>query len=310
MVAGDSGDGDPGDGDRADEPIDASGPPPGAASGSTLFVVATPIGNLADISRRAAETLARVPRVLAEDTRRTRALLTHLGIAGKPIDRLDAHTPPAAIAEVAARIAAGEDAALVTDAGTPVISDPGASLVRAAAAAGVRVVPVPGASAVMAAMSVAGFGDGGFRFLGFLPRSGRARTDALTRVAETPECVVLFEAPQRVAETLAELARPAPTREVMVARELTKRYEELVRGTLGELAEAAAAREWLGELTLVLGPRPESAAPAWSEADLDARIDSELAAGRRPRDVADRLALESGVAKRDIYQRVLGRRRQ
>jgi 16S rRNA (cytidine1402-2'-O)-methyltransferase len=283
--------------------------PPDAARG-TLFVVATPIGNLGDISRRAAETLSQVARVLAEDTRRTRALLTHLGIAGKPVDRLDAHTPPEAIAAVARRIADGEDTALVTDAGTPVISDPGASLVRAAAAMEVRVVPVPGASAVMAAMSVAGFTEGGFRFLGFLPRSGRARTEMLARVAETPECVVLFEAPQRVAETLEELSRAAPAREVVIARELTKHYEELVRGTLAGLAEAARAREWLGELTLVLGPRPEAAAPAWSEEAIDARIDAELSAGRRPRDVADTLALESGASRRDIYQRVLARRRR
>jgi len=283
--------------------------PPDAARG-TLFVVATPIGNLGDISRRAAETLSQVARVLAEDTRRTRALLTHLGIAGKPVDRFDAHTPPEAIADVARRIAAGEDAALVTDAGTPVISDPGASLVRAAADMDVRVVPVPGASAVMAAMSVAGFAEGGFRFLGFLPRSGRARTEMLARVAETPECVVLFEAPQRVAETLAELARAAPARQVVIARELTKHYEELVRGTLAGLAETAPAREWLGELTLVLGPRPEAAAPAWSEEAIDARIDAELTAGRRPRDVADTLALESGASRREIYQRVLARRRQ
>src|SRR5688572_24917809 len=153
---------------------------PRPTTAGTLFVVATPIGNLGDITRRAAETLGAVARVLAEDTRRTRALLTHLGISGKPVDRLDAHTPPEAIAEVVRRIAAGEDAALVTDAGTPVISDPGATLVRAAAATQVPVVPVPGASAVMAAMSVAGFAEGGFRFLGFLPRSGRARTEALS----------------------------------------------------------------------------------------------------------------------------------
>jgi 16S rRNA (cytidine1402-2'-O)-methyltransferase len=122
--------------------------------------------------------------------------------------------------------------------------------------------------------------------------------------------VVLFEAPQRVAETLEELARAAPAREVMIARELTKHYEELVRGTLAGLAGTAAAREWLGELTLVLGPRPEEAAPAWSEEAIDARIDAELGAGRRPRDVADRLALDAGASRREIYQRVLARRRK
>ena len=141
----------------------------------TLFVVATPIGNLGDLTLRAIETLREADRVVAEDTRRARGLLSHLGIAGKPVDRVDEHAPEVAIARVVERLVAGERVALVTDAGTPIVCDPGTALVRAAAAAGVTVVPIPGASAVMAAVSVAGLVEDAFTFRGFLPRTGRER---------------------------------------------------------------------------------------------------------------------------------------
>jgi len=225
-----------------------------------LFVVATPIGNLRDITLRAVDVLREADRILAEDTRRTRALLSHLGIAGKPMDRLDAHAEGDAVQGVLARLAAGERVALVTDAGTPVVSDPGALLIRAAAERGLRVTPVPGASAVMAAVTLSGLVSSGFRFLGFLPRGGPERRTAVERVVETPEAVVLFESPQRLGETLAELAQAMPEREATVARELTKLLEEAVRGTLASLA-AQAEREWLGEITLVLGPYAGRAAP-------------------------------------------------
>jgi 16S rRNA (cytidine1402-2'-O)-methyltransferase len=273
-----------------------------------LYVVATPIGNLGDLSPRAADTLRSAHRVAAEDTRRTRGLLSHLGITGKPVDRLDAHASEGDVARAVERLVAGEDVALVTDAGTPVVSDPGTELVRAAARAGVRVVPIPGASAVMAAISASGLVTGGFRFMGFLPRSGPERRAALEAVRATPEAVVLFEAPQRSADTLADLARVAPGREATVGRELTKVHEEFLRGTLAELAEVAAAREILGEVTIVIGPGGAEQAATLDDEEIDLRIDASLAAGRRPRDIADELALEAGKPRRELYARVLARR--
>jgi 16S rRNA (cytidine1402-2'-O)-methyltransferase len=272
-----------------------------------LFVVATPIGNLRDITLRAIDTLREADRVLAEDTRRTRALLSHLGIAGKPIDRLDAHAEDADIPRVLARLSAGERIALVTDAGTPVVSDPGARLIRAAAAQGARVVPIPGPSAVMAAVSLSGLLTAGFRFVGFLPRSGPERREAVARIAETPEAVVLFESPQRCAATLMDLAQVMPGREAVVARELTKVHEEAVRGTLASLA-ALEEREWKGEVTLVLGSQAEVAPPRLSAEEIDARIDAELSAGRRAKDISEALSLETGLPRREIYARVIARR--
>jgi 16S rRNA (cytidine1402-2'-O)-methyltransferase len=274
----------------------------------TLFVVATPIGNLGDLTLRAIETLKACERVAAEDTRRTRALLSHLGIGGKPVDALHAHSQERDVARLAERLEAGESIALVTDAGTPGVSDPGDALVRAAIALGARVVPIPGASAVLAALSASGLGSGGgFRFLGFLPRDGRARAGAVATLCATPEPVVLFEAPNRVQDTLTELARLQPERGACVARELTKVHEELARGTLAELA--AEGREWLGEAVLVLGPWDvEAAGAAVDDAAIDARIDEELARGGHAKGVAERVAAWSGRPKRAIYERVVARK--
>ena len=273
-----------------------------------LYVVATPIGHLGDLSARAVETLTRVARVAAEDTRRTRGLLTHLGLS-KPIERLDAHASTNDIARVVAYLVAGEDIAVVTDAGTPVVSDPGTELVRAATEVGVRVVPIPGPSAVLAALAASGLSGGAFRFLGFLPRKGPDRRDALETVRSTPEVVVLFESPERTADTLTDLARIMPQRRCVVARELTKMHEEFVRGTIDELAKSLSERELLGEVTLVIGPREDVGTPEMSDEDLDKLIDAELGRGRRPRDVADEVALVSGRKKRDVYTRVIERKR-
>lgn len=272
----------------------------------TLFIVATPIGNLGDITLRAIETLRACDRVVAEDTRRARALLSHLGIAGKPIDRVDANASDATIAKMVERIAAGESIALITDAGTPVVSDPGTALVEAVAAAGHRVVPIPGASALLAALSVSGLISSGFRFFGFLPRSGSARRDAIEIVRDTPEPAVLFESPERAGETIAELAQAMPDRRAAIARELTKVHEEIVRGTLEAIA--SQPREWLGEITIVLGVAPATRARSIEAGEIDTRIDAELAKGRRAKDVAESLALEMGLSKRDLYTRVVTRR--
>jgi 16S rRNA (cytidine1402-2'-O)-methyltransferase len=274
-----------------------------------LYVVATPIGHLGDLTERAISVLKAAHRIAAEDTRRTRGLLSHLGIAGKPVDRLDAHASEADVARLVERMSEGEDVALVTDAGTPVVSDPGTELVRAAAEANIRVVPIPGASAVMAALAASGLCAGPFRFLGFLPRKGPERRAMLEVLRGTPETVVLFESPERTAETLSDLARIVPERRAALARELTKMHEEILRGSLTELAAIAAAREVLGEVTLVIGPGEPDRAPEMSEDELDRRIDEGLARGRRPKDIADELALESGLSRRDLYARVVSRKR-
>ncbi len=278
------------------------------AGAGVLYVVATPIGNLGDLSARAVETLTQATRVAAEDTRRTRGLLTHLGLS-KPIERLDAHASAHDIARVVEHLQAGETIALVTDAGTPVVSDPGTELVRAAVEAGVHVVPIPGPSAVLTALVASGLSGGSFRFLGFLPRKGSERRDELEKIRSTPEVVVLFESPERTLETLADLARIMPQRRCVVARELTKMHEEFVRGTLEELVRTLENRELLGEVTLVLGPAEKVGTPTMSDEDLDRLIDAELGRGRRPRDVADEVALVSGRSRRDVYTRVIERKR-
>lgn len=273
----------------------------------TLFVVATPIGNLGDLTLRAIDTLRACDRIAAEDTRRTRALLSHLGITGKRVDALHAHSSDRDVARATDQLSSGESIALVTDAGTPSVSDPGDALVLAAIAAGITVVPVPGASAVLAALVASGLaGDGRFRFMGFLPRDGSARRESVALACATPETVILFEAPSRTSTTLADLAAATPSRSACVARELTKLHEELVRGDLAALA--ADAREWRGEVAIVLGPySPESRATV-GDAEIDARIDEELRAGTHAKALAERLAAWCGRPKREIYARVLGRK--
>jgi 16S rRNA (cytidine1402-2'-O)-methyltransferase len=273
-----------------------------------LYVVATPIGNLGDMTLRAVEIMRRCGRIVAEDTRRSRQLLSHFGIPGKTVDRLDAHANERDLARVVGHLAQGEDVALLTDAGTPCVSDPGHGLVGAAIAAGVRVVPIPGASAVLAALVASGLaGEGRFRFLGFLPRSGSARRDALAVVADTPETVVLFEAPSRVQTTLRDLADATPLRRACVAREITKLHEQFVSGTCADLA--SDPREWLGEIALVLGAHvPDDRRTEVDDSALDHRIDEALARGDHVRTVAERVAAWSGRNKRDMYARVLDRR--
>lgn len=274
----------------------------------SLFIVATPIGNLGDLTTRAAETLRSCDRVVAEDTRRTRQLMTYLGISGTPIDRLDGHASARAVERTIGRLAGGERIALVTDAGTPGVSDPGGVLIEAAIAAGARVIPIPGASAVLAALVASGLvGDGRFRFVGFLPRDGSRRRDAIALVCATPEVVVMFEAPNRTRGTLRDLADPTPGRSACVARELTKVHEETVRGTCAELA--ADEREWAGEVVIVLGSHePEQREALVDDASLDARIDEGLARGEHARAIAERLAAWSGRAKRHVYERVVTRK--
>ncbi|HEY3595527.1 MAG TPA: 16S rRNA (cytidine(1402)-2'-O)-methyltransferase [Polyangiaceae bacterium] len=272
----------------------------------TLYVVATPIGNLSDMTLRAVETLRAVDHVVAEDTRRARGLLGHLGIASKSLVCVEAHASSREIERVVDWLTAGQSVALLTDAGMPSVSDPGADLVNAAVRAGVRVVPIPGPSAVTAAVGASGMVRGGFRFFGFLPRAGAARAEALSTVVATPEPVVLFESPQRMAETLNELALLCPLRALCVGREMTKMHEEFVRGTVEEVAREFLHREWIGEVTMVLAAdEGASAAGPVAEEDIDARVREAVDRGEAAKTAAIRIAAWSGRRRKEIYEKVV-----
>ncbi len=279
-----------------------------AGTRGTLYVVATPIGNLGDITLRAIETLRAVDLVAAEDTRRTRGLLTHLEIS-KPLVPAHAHSSERELCVVTEALEEGKAVALVTDAGTPAVSDPGGVLVARAIAMGAVVIPIPGASAVLSALVGSGLcTDAGFRFFGFISRDGLSRAEVLGHIAATREPCVLYESPNRVQSTLTELARAQPARQVAVARELTKIHEEFVRGTLSEIA--AEDREWKGEVVLVLGEMEAAAESVVDEGLLNARIDAELAQGTHAKSAAERIAAWSGLPKRAIYERIIRRKQE
>jgi 16S rRNA (cytidine1402-2'-O)-methyltransferase len=269
-------------------------PPHGA-----LFVVSTPIGNLGDMTLRAIETLRTVSAVLAEDTRHSRHLLDHFGIQ-TPLEAYHEHNEARATPRLLERLLNGERLALVTDAGTPLVSDPGARLVRAALEAGVPVTPIPGPSALLAALVASGLSADRFTFFGFLPRKGRERAAALAEVAALRHTAVLYEAPPRVADTLADLAAVAGVRrETVLARELTKQYEEIRRGTAGELARYYAGAPPRGEVViLVAGAQP--AEP--DENALRERARSLRGGGASARDVVRALVDEHGAPRNLAYR--------
>lgn len=273
---------------------------------STLYVVATPIGNLGDLSHRAAEVLRAVPVVAAEDTRRTRGLLAHLG-AGPTVLSFHAHSNERRLEGILEILGDGRDVALVTDAGTPAVSDPGTDLVAAARAAGYTVVPIPGASAVATALSAAGLPGDRYLFLGFLPRRGRDRARLLERVAAEEWSVVLFEAPGRVAALLEDLVKVAgPARRAVVARELTKLHEELRSGTVSDLADYYSNVPPRGEVTVVVeGTGTPPAAPDRSEEAME-RATEFLADGMSRREVARLVAESHGLSRNDAYRMVMG----
>lgn len=268
-------------------------------SAGELYVVSTPIGNLGDITYRAVQTLREVNGILAEDTRHTRRLLDHYGIA-TPMEPYHEHIEAKASPRIVDRLRGGERLALVSDAGTPLVSDPGGRLVRAVLEAGIRVVPIPGASAVLAALVASGLGDGPFTFFGFPERKGAERRQLLSAVVECPHVCVLYEAPGRIAATLGELAASgAADRRVVVARELTKQFEELRRGTVGELATYYDASPPRGEVVIVL----EGATPvAPSEDAMRTRATVLRAEGRTARDVARALSAEFGAPRNVAYR--------
>lgn len=273
-----------------------------------LSLVGTPIGNLEDISRRAVRVLGEADVIFCEDTRRTRKLLSALGLAAPRLVRLDAHNEAAMAATVIAAVEAGSHAALVTDAGMPAVSDPGARLVAAVAAAGYHPEVVPGPSAVSAALALSGLSGGGYRFVGFLPRKGRDRAAALAEVAGSGCTVVVYEAPVRVARTVADLmAACGPERPFVAARELTKLHEEVWRGTLGGATEwLAGSGEQRGEWVLLIGAPSAEGEP---DDDVEERIRSalaiRLAAGADRRSAVAEVAAGLGVPRRLVYQAAL-----
>lgn len=277
-----------------------------SASG-TLFVVATPLGHLGDLSARATEILRGVQVVAAEDTRRTRQLLTHLGAAPQLLS-FHAHSDPSRLDALLAILAEGRDVALVSDAGTPAVSDPGALLVRAVRDAGIRVVPIPGPSAVVTALSASGFPADRFLFLGFLPRKGAERERLLRSAAESEWTVVLYEAPNRLADLLSDLAKIAgPVRQAVVGRELTKVHEELRVGGLGEQATYWAGVEVRGECTVVVEGRGQVEPAAEERAEAGRALAAALLAdGHSRKDVtrmiAERLEIPRNLAYRLVME--------
>ena len=280
-------------------------------SGGRLYVVATPIGNLADITLRAIETLSGVSLIAAEDTRLTRRLLDRHGIATRTMS-YHARSGPGRLAELLAHLRAGEDLALVSDAGTPSVSDPGEDLVAAWAGEGGVVVPIPGASAVLAVLAATAVAGPRWSFEGFLPRSGRERKERIARIAADDRGTVIYEAPSRVPATLADLASACGAeRPAVIGRELTKLHEEIVRGTLGELADRARNGELTlrGEFAIVVGAwrdRPDSESGAVAAEDREAaalaEVERRVAGGASRGDAARTVAAETGIPRRKLYR--------
>jgi 16S rRNA (cytidine1402-2'-O)-methyltransferase len=270
-----------------------------------LVLVATPIGNLSDLSPRSIEELANADAICCEDTRRTSILLQHAGIGGKRLIVTNEHTEVDRVGDVLALLADGASVAVVTDAGTPGISDPGERLVRAALAAGHDVASVPGPAAAVAALVVSGLPTARFVFEGFLPRKGSARRERLDALVDERRTLVLYEAPHRLARTLAELRDAlGGDRTICVARELTKRYEELWRGTLAQAAARANESEPRGEHVLVIGgaPAPEAA----TTDDVVAALRQRLAAGVDRKTAVAEVAAALRAPKREVYAASLG----
>lgn len=265
-----------------------------------LYLVATPIGNLGDLSARAAETLRNADRILAEDTRVTGKLLAHIG-ARTPMSRYDDHSSDRDRNAIVARLG-GEAIAMVSDAGTPLISDPGYKLVRAAREAGHTVTTIPGPCAAIAALTVAGLPTDRFLFLGFLPAKAKARADAIAEIAQVRATLVIYESGPRLGETLGALRKQLGPREAAVARELTKLHEECVTGTLPELVERYATVAPKGEIVIVVGP------PVAEEMATDAEIDRLLEGALErlsPSRAAAEVAEQLNMPRKRVYARAL-----
>ena len=264
-----------------------------------LFLVATPIGNLGDLSARAIDTLKAVKVVVCEDTRHSRVLLERFGIATSTVS-LPAFAEGERAHSFIARLQNGDDLALVTDAGSPAISDPGERLVAEAVAQGIDVVPIPGPAALIAALSASGLPTGRFHFLGFLPRTTSDARAMLDEVSGLSATLVLYESPKRVAETLSLLTEVLGPRRACVARELTKLHEEFVRGQLDELAKRYAVAEVLGEVVVVVEGR--TGETRWSETEVKAGLEAGLGRGERLKSLANDIAKRSGWPSQEVYR--------
>jgi 16S rRNA (cytidine1402-2'-O)-methyltransferase len=265
----------------------------------TLYLVATPIGNLDDISRRALQVLGAVRLIAAEDTRQTRKLLTHFDLH-TPLTSYFEHNKLAKLDRILAELAAG-DVALVSDAGTPALNDPGYELVRAALEAGHQVSPIPGPSAPLAALVASGLPTDSFLYLGYLPRRSSERLRLLERVKDQPYTLIFLESPHRLRDSLADLRTALGDRQAAVARELTKLHEEIFRGSLSAALDHFTRQEPRGEFTLVvsgLDARPER----WSEEQVRQALQEHLARAERPSRAAALVAEASGWSKREVYE--------
>jgi len=287
----------------AGDPKEGLGSSPSLEAG--LYVVATPIGNLRDMTLRGLEVLAGVDLILAEDTRVTRKLLSAHGISTR-VERCDEHAAAGLIPRVQADLTAGRRIALVSDAGTPLVSDPGDRIVRAAIEVGAKIVPIPGASAVLAALVASGLAGGTFTFAGFAPAKTKARRDFFDSLADAPGALVLFETGPRLADSLADMAAVFGDRPAAVARELTKMFEEVRRGLLPELALAAAAGDPpRGEIVVVIGPSPPPEAA--DEAAIDEALRAAMAQAPLKSAVAS-VAAALNAPRRTVYARALALR--
>jgi len=273
-----------------------------------IVLVATPIGNLGDLSPRGREVLAEADVICCEDTRRTRALLQAVGVSSNPrrLVSLHEHNEAARTDEVLGWVRAGKTVAVVSDAGMPTVSDPGARLVAAAAAASLAVTVVPGPSAALGALAVSGLPTDRFCVEGFLPRKGLERARRIGALRGEERTTVVFEAPGRVADTLAELATSLGERHIAVVRELTKVHEEVWRGTLAEAAAAFSDTGVRGEVVLVLGPAAPAIGP--TDAQVRAAVSEHLGRGEGPRRTADLVAAELGVPRRQAYETAIALR--
>ena len=265
-----------------------------------LHIVATPIGNLGDLSPRAADTLRKADRILVEDSRVTGKLLQHMG-AKVPMSRYDDHATEATREGILAQLGS-QAIALVSDAGTPLISDPGYKLVRAAREAGHAVHTVPGPSAAIAALTLAGLPTDRFLFLGFLPAKAKARSDAIAEVADVRASLVLYESGPRLGDTLAALAQGLGQRDAAVAREISKLHEECVAGSLGELAARYAEQAPKGEIVVVVGP--QAARAETTDSDLDAALQAALER-LSPSRAAAEVAVALNLPRKRVYARAL-----
>lgn len=269
-----------------------------------LHIVATPIGNLADMSARACEVLGSVGVIACEDTRVSGNLLRHYGIK-TPLIPYHEHNAEKQRPALLARLAAGEDIALISDAGTPLISDPGHKLVSEARMAGIRVSPVPGASAVITALSVCGLPVEPFSFLGFLPHKTGAKKEVLSRWAAVPSSLAFYESPNRIEATLGAAYEVLGDREAALARELTKQFETIATGSLAEFASEYAQHDVVkGEYVVMIGP-PKSSSEGLSVTQMEADIKAALAEGRGAKEIAVEFSALTGKPKRELYQFVL-----